>query len=247
MDNKENTQMEPFVESGVLLVDKPLGWTSHDVIAFLKGRFRIAKIGHAGTLDPAATGLLVVLIGKATKLSNQLTGHDKVYEAELLLGQETDSYDMDGDVTSSKGCVGITFEKVTMVISTYVGDLLQVPPMFSAKKINGKKLYELAREGKTIARAAVPIRINALKMNVFDPPVLSFVVECSKGTYIRSLAHDIGADLGCGATLSKLTRLKSGEYELKNSVNIEHLREFTQNDLGSVLIKMHEAIPTSTF
>lgn len=239
MEETKKNQRVPFLESGILLVDKPLEWTSHDVVAFIKGRFNISKIGHAGTLDPAATGLLVVLINKATKLSEQLTGHDKVYEAELLLGQETDSYDMEGIVTSSKGCEGVSLENISSVLSIYKGEMLQIPPMFSAKKVNGKKLYELARDGKEIKRDPVSIKINSLKVIEFNSPYLSILVDCSKGTYIRTLAYDIGKDLLCGATLSKLRRIKSGNFDLKNAVNITSLRSFAQDELKSVMIDIN--------
>lgn len=233
--NKEKMSVFPY--SGILLVDKPEEWTSHDVINFVRRRFNVPKVGHCGTLDPAATGLLVLVLGKATKISQNLSGSDKVYEGVILLGKETDSLDMDGIVVSEKDYSKVTEEMVVKAVAKFVGNIMQTPPMVSAKKVGGKKLYELARKGKTIDREAVPVKIHSIDILKIELPYVSVRVSCSKGTYIRSLASDIGRELGCGAVLYSLSRVKSGKYSLEKAITVERLREMTQEELGNIMVQ----------
>ncbi|MCF7790966.1 MAG: tRNA pseudouridine(55) synthase TruB [Victivallales bacterium] len=229
-----------FYDSGILLVDKPSGWTSHDVVNLIRKRFKAKKVGHCGTLDPAATGLLVIVIGKATKLSQRLSGQDKTYRATILLGKETDSMDLDGDVISeSEDWKRLNPSEVRLAILNFKGNQLQIPPMVSAKKINGKKLYELARKGKTVKRDPVPIVINSLTIENIELPTASFTVNCSKGTYIRVLSSEIGKKLGCGAVLKKLRRIECGTSKIEDSYSIETIKSWEQCDLSRNLIWSH--------
>ncbi len=236
-ENVKKEKMPVFPCSGVLLVDKPAEWTSHDVVNFVRGRFNVPKVGHCGTLDPAATGLLVLVLGKATKISQNLSGSDKVYEAVILLGKETDSLDMDGTVVAEKDYSKVTEAMVKKTVAKFVGNIMQTPPMVSAKKVGGKKLYELARKGKIIEREAVPVKIHFIDILKIELPYISVRVSCSKGTYVRSLASDIGNELGCGAVLYSLSRIKSGKYSLDNALSLEKLKEMTQDELGDIMIK----------
>lgn len=236
-ENIKKEKMPVFPYSGVLLVDKPAEWTSHDVVNFVRRRFNVPKVGHCGTLDPAATGLLVLVLGKATKISQNLSGSDKIYEAVILLGKETDSLDMDGTVISEKDCSKITEPMIKKVVSKFMGNIMQIPPMVSAKKVGGKKLYELARKGEIIEREAVPVKIHSIDILKIEIPYISIRVSCSKGTYIRSLASDIGKELGCGAVLYSLKRLKSGNYSLDKALSLDRLKEMTQEELGDIMFQ----------
>ena len=183
---------------GIINVYKEKGFTSHDVVAKLRGIVGQKKIGHTGTLDPDATGVLPVCLGKATKLCDLLTDKNKTYEAVLLLGKTTDTQDITGEVLEEKSTEALTEEKVREAIEGFIGDYEQIPPMYSALKVNGKKLYELAREGKVIERKARPVKILDIQILEIDLPKVRMEVSCSKGTYIRTLCHDIGDKLGCG-------------------------------------------------
>ena len=222
-----------YDRSGVLLVNKPKDWTSHDVVAFIRSRFNAAKCGHCGTLDPAATGLLVVVLGKFTKLSQKFSGQDKVYEGTILLGTETDSQDMDGNVIRQSDWSGITEPKLREAFASFVGDIEQVPPMVSAVKKDGARLYELARKGQEVEREPKQISIYSIDVTRVALPYADFTVECSKGTYVRTLCADVGARLGCGAALYRLNRLRSGEFSLDDAVDIETVRQWTQDDLDN--------------
>ncbi len=213
-------------ESGVLLVDKPTEWTSHDVVNFVRRRFGIAKVGHCGTLDPAATGLLVLVLGKATRLSDRLMGHDKRYAGTLRLGIETSSQDREGEVTATKDASHITADDVARVIPHYVGDLQQIPPMVSAIKVNGKPLYKLARKGKEIEREARSVTVHEFKITKVAIPDVEFEVACSKGTYVRTLCADIGAELGVGGHLLALRRLNSGKFDVKDAVTMDTIKSW---------------------
>lgn len=223
---------------GILLVDKPAGMTSHDVVDLIRRRFNIKKAGHAGTLDPAATGLLVVLIGKATKLSSKLTSGDKEYEAVVTLGKKTDSGDAEGKMLSENDCRGITDEKIKDAFRSFEGETEQIPPMFSAVRHKGKRLYELARKGKEVPREPRKIRIEKLVINNIALPVVHFIVRCSKGTYIRKLCDDLGDMLGCGAHLSGLRRVGSGEFSLSDSIDMAVLKAISRAELEGRLIKI---------
>ena len=222
-----------YDRSGVLLVNKPKDWTSHDVVAFIRSRFNAAKCGHCGTLDPAATGLLVVVLGKFTKLSQKFSGQDKVYEGTILLGTETDSQDMDGNVIRQSDWSGITEPKLREAFASFVGDIEQVPPMVSAVQTDGARLYELARKGQEVEREPKQISIYSIDVTRVALPYADFTVECSKGTYVRTLCAVVGARLGCGAALYRLNRLRSGEFSLDDAVDIETVKQWTQDDLDN--------------
>lgn len=220
-----------YDRSGVLLVNKPKDWTSHDVVAFIRSRFNVPKCGHCGTLDPAASGLLVVVLGKFTKLSQKFSGEDKVYEGTILLGTETDSQDMDGNIIRQNDWSQITEQQLREAFASFVGDIEQIPPMVSAVKKDGARLYELARKGQEVEREPKQISIYSIDISRIALPYADFTVECSKGTYIRTLCADVGAKLGCGAALYRLNRLRSGEFSLDDAVDIETIRQWTQDDL----------------
>ena len=210
--------------NGVFLFDKEKNMTSHDVIDFVRNSFGVKKAGHAGTLDPRATGLLVVLVGKATKLSNQFLEDDKEYIGTLKLGERTASGDSEGSVIDTRE-INVSEEKIFEVIKTFVGTIKQVPPMFSAKKIKGKKLYHLARKGIEVKREPVDVTIKEIEICKIDLPIVEIRVACSKGTYIRQLADDIGEKLGCGAYLKELRRTASGKFNVENAISISTLKQ----------------------
>ena len=200
---------------GIINVYKEKGFTSHDVVAKLRGIVGQKKIGHTGTLDPDATGVLPVCLGKATKLCDLLTDKNKTYEAVLLLGKTTDTQDITGEVLEEKSTEALTEEKVREAIEGFIGDYEQIPPMYSALKVNGKKLYELAREGKVIERKARPVKILDIQILEIDLPKVRMEVSCSKGTYIRTLCHDIGEKLGCGGCMESLIRTRVSTFRIE--------------------------------
>ena len=208
---------------GFLALDKPKGPTSHAIVRDLKKRYGLPKIGHAGTLDPMATGLLLLCIGEATKFSRFLIEADKAYVAELVLGQTTDTYDADGQITKKRSIKGITNDSIERALSGLRGTVLQKPPMFSAKKIKGTRLYELARQGKEIEREESPVKIYKNKLLKIEGSRMTLEIECSKGTYIRSIAHDLGESLGCGAHLCGLRRTKVGKFSERDMVSTDDL------------------------
>ena len=215
------------MKSGIINVYKEKGFTSFDVVAKLRGILRTKKIGHTGTLDPDAEGVLPVCIGRATKVCDILTDKDKVYEAVMLLGVETDTQDTSGAVLSEKP-VEVSEEEVKKSILSFVGDYAQVPPMYSALKVNGKKLYELAREGKSVERKARNVQIFSIEILEVNLPRVRMSVHCSKGTYIRTLCHDIGTMLGCGGCMEKLLRTKVGVFELKDTLKLSEIDELAK-------------------
>jgi tRNA pseudouridine55 synthase len=226
----------PFLDSGILLVDKPIEWTSHDAVNLIRRRFNVKKVGHCGTLDPAATGLLVIVLGRATKLSQKLSSDDKTYEATMLIGKETDSQDLDGTVTAESDWSYITEQQIRKVCECFVGEQYQIPPMVSAKKVGGKRLYKLAREGKEIEREPVKINIKNLEITKINLPYVKFTVSCSKGTYIRTLCYDIGKQLGCGAVLAGLRRTQCGMFSIEDSTTVEEIKEWEQENLANKLL-----------
>lgn len=229
----EKHRLPIYDRSGVLLINKPKDWTSHDVVAFVRSRFNVPKCGHCGTLDPAASGLLVVVLGKFTKLSQKFSGEDKTYEGTILLGTETDSQDMDGNVIRQNDWSGVTEQQLRDAFASFVGDIEQIPPMVSAVKKDGARLYELARKGQEVEREPKQISIYSIDINRIALPYADFTVDCSKGTYIRTLCADVGAKLGCGAALYSLNRLRSGDFDLADAVNIEDVKQWTQDDLDN--------------
>ena len=229
--NPSKHRLPPFHTIGVLLVDKPLEWTSFDVVNFVRSRFNIPKVGHCGTLDPAASGLLVLVLGKFTQLSSKFSGEDKVYEAKLQLGLETDSGDLDGEVISTRDWSAVTPELLRETLAGFVGEQLQTPPMVSAVKKDGKKLYELARQGVEVEREAKPITIFSIDVTKLELPFCEFTMRCSKGTYVRTLCSDLGRKLGCGGTLAGLRRTVSGQFGIGDATTVDQLKEFEQADL----------------
>ena len=226
--------------SGIINVYKEKGYTSHDVVAKLRGILRQKKIGHTGTLDPEAEGVLPVCLGAGTKLCDMLTDTGKTYEAVLLLGQVTDTQDVTGKVLETHP-VNISEEEAAACIASFVGEYDQIPPMYSALKVQGKKLYELAREGKEVERRPRPVHfyeITALKMEL---PRVWLKVTCSKGTYIRTLCHDIGEQLGCGGCMEHLTRTRVGSFEIKNARRLGEVQLMAdQGRLGEWISRLDE-------
>ena len=214
---------------GAILVDKPAGLTSHDVVDAIRRQFGIKKVGHCGTLDPNATGLLIIVLGRGTKLSERLMGDDKVYEGTVKFGEATDSHDADGELTSSLPVMPMTLEQLNEEADTFIGDQMQVPPMVSAIKKNGVPLYKLARQGLEVEREPRLIHIYNFRFTEYAEPLGKFRVACTKGTYIRSLAHDLGQKLGCGAHLTALRRCTSGKFEVADALPLKALLQL--NDL----------------
>lgn len=215
--------------NGIINVYKEKGYTSHDVVAILRKIAGQKKIGHTGTLDPDATGVLPVCLGRATKLCDLLTDRDKTYEAVLLLGKTTDTQDISGEILKEHPTDHLNEAEVIKVIENFKGTYDQIPPMYSALKVNGKKLYELAREGKTVERKSRKVTIYQIHIKKIQLPRVRMEVTCSKGTYIRTLCHDIGNRLGTGGCMEELTRTKVGRFELKDSLKLEELRDLAQN------------------
>lgn len=229
---------------GIINVNKPLGMTSHDVVYRLRRILGIKKVGHTGTLDPDATGVLPMCIGKGTKLAEILTGADKQYLAEMTLGAITDTQDKSGDVLETFA-VNVTQDEICAAIDKFVGNYSQIPPMYSAIKIDGKKLYELAREGKTVERKPRQVTIKNIQVQHIDfkKNTVTMLIDCSKGTYIRTLCEDIGRCLGCGGYMSALTRSKSGRFAIEDSYTLEKIEEMlSRNDLG-FFVPVEDAMP----
>ena len=210
--------------NGIVIVDKPQGWTSQDVTARLRRVYATRRIGHGGTLDPMATGVLPVFVGRATRGVEFFEHAEKTYETVLLLGRTTDTQDVTGTVLAEK-TVHLSPADIENVLPRFRGDILQVPPMYSALKVNGKKLYELARKGQEVERQPRPITVFELTNLGFDGTRLSLRVKCSKGTYIRTLCQDIGEALGCGGCMEALRRVRAGEYGIEDAVPLEKLLE----------------------
>lgn len=228
--------------NGLLLVDKPVGSTSFKLVSILRRITGVKKIGHAGTLDPFASGVMVMLIGREfTKLSDQFLSQEKVYEAEVFLGKATDTMDHTGKVLSESDLIPLDTD-IKAALSQFQGKILQTPPMFSAKKVQGKKLYELARQGKEITRKPVEIEVKTTLIG-YEYPHLRLHIECSKGTYIRSIADDLGKILGTGAHLSKLIRKKSGAFHLSECVDLETIKNC--DELKPHLLNIHDCVQRS--
>ena len=210
--------------SGILNIKKEAGFTSHDVVAKLRGIVHQKKIGHTGTLDPDATGVLPVCLGKATKLCDIIGDWDKTYEAVLLLGKETDTEDTSGKILEEKE-VTVTEEEIQNIILSFQGTYDQIPPMYSAKKVNGKKLYELARQGIVIERKPCPVTLSSIYIKKIELPYVTFEVTCSKGTYIRSLCRDIGVKAGCGACMAGLIRTRVSSFRIEEGFTLSEVEE----------------------
>lgn len=218
----------------ILPVNKPVDWTSFDVVNKLRYATGFKKVGHAGTLDPFAEGILILGFGKHTKMLDQYKGKNKVYRVDIELGKETDTLDREGQVVKSSELISPpSLDDIQAVLEKFKGDITQIPPMFSAKKVKGKRLYKLAREGKIIERDPINIRIESLDILEYSCPVLSLRVECSTGTYIRTLAADIGKELGCGAYALNLIRERVGEFTLDEAYSIEAFIEAWKSLISS--------------
>lgn len=210
---------------GILIIDKPVGITSHDVVAKVRRALKTKRVGHTGTLDPLATGVLVVCVEKATKLVNYLTCDEKTYEVEMKFGIKTDTGDITGKIIDEDTNYDIDMNKIKRTLDKFIGKQEQIPPMYSAIKVNGKKLYELAREGIEIEREARKIEIFEIKNIEWKDETLKYTVHCSKGTYIRSLCEDIAGELGTIGTMTNLRRIQSGEFQVKDAIKIEDISE----------------------
>ena len=221
---------------GVLLVDKPSGPTSHDVVHEIRRYFRIKKVGHGGTLDPSATGLLAILLGRGTKLSQQIMGSDKTYTGEIHLGINTGTQDADGEVLSEADASGVTEAQLTQAMNTLKGDIYQLPPMVSAIKIKGVPLYKMARKGLEVERKERLIHIYEFRLTDYEAPIGAFRVRSTKGTYVRTLCFDVGRTLGCGAHLKSLRRTQSGKLDINDAYPLARILTWTPAELAKHVI-----------
>lgn len=213
----------------LLVVDKPIGMTSHDVVKQVRRLARLSRIGHAGTLDPAASGVLVLCLGIATRLAEYLTGHDKEYVSTFTLGIETDTYDADGAVVATRESRA-TREEIEAAMSRFRGEIEQRPPAYSAVRVAGKRAHDLARKGVDLELTARRVTVHRFEIVEFAPPTIDVIVSCSAGTYVRSLAHDLGAALGCGAHVSALRRTRSGNLTLEHAIALDALEDAVRDD-----------------
>lgn len=212
-------------KQGIVIINKPAGITSHDVVSRVRRTFQMRQVGHAGTLDPMATGVLVLLLGKSTKLFDQFVAFDKSYRATMRLGLKTTTADIMGQIIEQKPYDGIDRGRVEAAFARFTGDIEQKPPMVSAVKHKGERLYKIARTGLEVERTARKVRIDTLDVLRFQLPEVEFLMECSKGTYVRQLAEDVGDVLGCGACISQIERTKVGPFDSAQSVTLEELNE----------------------
>jgi len=231
--------MKPEMK-GVLLIDKPSGITSHDVVDQIRKAAGIRRIGHTGTLDPSATGLLILCLGPATRLSEYLTGLDKVYEGDMRFGVVTDSYDMDGAVLENNPVPELTSAQIQSAFNEYVGDIMQEPPMVSAVKVGGERLYKKARKGEIVERPARPVHVEEFVLHSYEPPLARFHAACTSGTYVRALCHDVGRKLGCGATLNSLRRTHVGRHSVEGAQPVDFFK--TPDDVLKHLVPLGEAL-----
>jgi len=221
---------------GALLIDKPAGPTSHDVVDAIRSQFQLRKVGHCGTLDPNATGLLIIVLGRGTKLSEKLMSSDKVYEGTMKFGEATDSYDADGALVASLPVPPTTVEELNELARAFVGDQMQMPPMVSAIKKDGVPLYKLARKGVEVERQPRLIHIYNYRFSDYQEPFGWFRVSCTKGTYVRSLAHELGQKLGCGAHLATLRRTVSGKFDVADAIEFEQVLGLSTAELEKRVI-----------
>jgi len=221
---------------GAILVDKPSGPTSHDVVDAIRRQFGIKKVGHCGTLDPNATGLLIIVLGRGTKLSEKLMGDDKVYEGTIKFGETTDSYDSDGEVVATRPVPTLTVQELDEASAGFIGDQMQIPPMVSAIKKAGVPLYKLARKGVVVEREPRLIHIYNFRFTDYHEPLGAFRIACTKGTYVRSLAHDLGRKLGCGAHLATLRRTVSGKFDVADAKPLAEVLQLSTAELEKRVI-----------
>jgi tRNA pseudouridine55 synthase len=221
---------------GAILIDKPAGPTSHDVVDAIRRQFNIKKVGHCGTLDPGATGLLIIVLGRGTKLSERLMSDDKLYEGTMKLGETTSSYDADGELVTSLPVPPLTLDQLNETAGEFIGDQMQIPPMVSAVKKDGVPLYKLARKGIEVAREPRLIHIYRFRFSSYNEPLGHFQIACTKGTYVRSVAHELGQKLGCGAHLADLRRVKSGKFDVANAAEFEDVMKLSNRALEQLVI-----------
>lgn len=221
---------------GALLIDKPAGPTSHDIVDEIRDGFRIKKVGHCGTLDPNATGLLIMLLGRGTKLSEKLMADDKVYSGWIKFGETTNSYDTDGDVLETKPVPPLNLDLLNEAAESFIGDIMQQPPMVSAVKIGGVPLYKLARKGVEVERKSRLIHIYNFRFTQYEEPYAFFRVACTKGTYVRTLAHELGQKFGCGAHLATLRRVSSGKFDVAEAMQYEEVLKLSATELAKHVI-----------
>lgn len=219
-----------FEKGEVFFIDKPYEWTSFDVIKKIRGRLRIKKVGHAGTLDPLATGLLIVCAGKATKKINEYQDLGKTYTGKLVLGKTTPSVDLETEFDSETGCSNITHEEVKEAAGKLTGDLMQIPPIYSAVKIDGERAYKIARRKEEAKLDPRPVTVPVFEVDTTNFPEIGFKIECTKGTYVRSLVRDLGEDLGCGAYMSELRRTAIGDFRIEDAFALEDFISQLQTD-----------------
>ncbi|HXE41589.1 MAG TPA: tRNA pseudouridine(55) synthase TruB [Candidatus Baltobacteraceae bacterium] len=221
---------------GAILIDKPAGPTSHDVVDAIRRKFQIKKVGHCGTLDPNATGLLIIVLGRGTKLSEKLMGDDKVYEGTIKFGEATNSYDADGEILETKPVPPLTLEQLNELASQFIGDQMQMPPMVSAIKMNGVPLYKLARKGIEVEREPRLIHIYNFRFSNYNEPFSEFRLACTKGTYVRSVANDLGQKIGCGAHLATLRRSVSGKFDVADAKPLDEILNLSAGELEKRVI-----------
>lgn len=237
MANHSHPSADP---SGVLLIDKAPEMTSHDVVAIARRALRTKKIGHCGTLDPMATGLLMLVVGRATKIQDLLMSEDKEYVGTMTLGTSTSTQDRQGEILESREVPALDEAAIHAAFAKYTGPFEQIPPMVSAIKKDGVPLYKLARKGLEVERAPRPVHVNSFEVTRIELPEVDFVVRCSKGFYVRTYAHDIGNDLGCGGHLSALRRTRSGKFTLERSITVDALKHGPPEDALKAMISLAE-------
>ena len=236
--------MAPREMEGILLVDKPGDHTSHDVVARLRGKLKMQRIGHAGTLDPMATGLLVILVGKATRVSQYLVSLDKEYEGTIELGKTTDTQDAEGEMMETRPVPPLTESEIKAALHNFLGDQYQTPPMYSAVKINGVPLYKSARKGVEVEREPRFIRVMSWELTRFQLPRFDFRLRCTKGTYVRTLAHDLGQKLGCGAHLAALRRTATEKFHVSQALTLDQINALSLPEIEKRLIAPRDAVPS---
>ncbi|MGA3282990.1 MAG: tRNA pseudouridine(55) synthase TruB [Verrucomicrobiota bacterium] len=221
---------------GAILIDKPSGPTSHDVVDAIRRKFGIKKVGHCGTLDPNATGLLIIVLGRGTKLSEKMMSDDKVYEGTVKFGEATNSYDSDGEIISTAPVPVLTLDQLNEAAAAFIGDQMQTPPMVSAVKKDGVPLYKLARKGIEVAREPRLIHIYNFRFTGYCEPLGQFRIACTKGTYVRSIAHELGQKLGCGGHLATLRRVTSGKFDVADATPMDDVLKLTTAELEKKVI-----------
>ncbi len=224
---------------GILNINKPTGMTSHDVVAKVRKLLKQKRVGHAGTLDPAASGVLPICVGQGTRVAEYLSESGKAYTADILFGVVTDTYDAEGAIVRTADTENLTLEQIQQVLTSFLGPQMQMPPLYSAIKLQGQPAYKRMRAGEEITLEPRPIVLTQLDILAWQPPKLTLAIECSKGTYIRSLAYDLGERLGCGAHLAGLIRTRSGPFILSNSITLDQLAEAVEN--GNIKQYLHTA------